>query len=150
MEPPYDSTPMEALKTEQKEDLQLADAGKVNSAGKPQEVRSPYEKAPIAGTFPDSKALELPVFNEPDQPQQPADRQIGRKFVPRQSDLQRFGAELVEIFTLAENKRRAKTELVAAQLKYNDACAAVEELKERTMSIFEVINRSECPDNDNQ
>ena len=70
--------------------------------------------------------------------------------MPRESDLQRYGADLVEIFKLAENKRRAKTELVAAQLKYNDACAAVEELRERTMSIFEMINRSECPDNDNQ
>ena len=86
----------------------------------------------------------------PNQPQQPSERQIGRKFEPKQSDLQRYGADLVEIFKLAENKRRAKTELVAAQLKYNEASAYVKELRERTMSIFEVINRSECPDNDNQ
>ena len=70
--------------------------------------------------------------------------------MPKQSDLQRYGAELVEVFKRADNKRQAKAELVAAQLKYNEACTAVEELKERTMSIFEVLNRSECPDNDNQ
>ena len=70
--------------------------------------------------------------------------------MPQESDLQRYGADLVELFTLADNKKRAKAEVVTAQLKYNAACAAVEELRERTLSIFEALYRSECPDNDNQ
>ena len=57
---------------------------------------------------------------------------------------------MIEIFKRADEKKRAKTELVAAQLKYSEACIAVEELRERTLAIFDCVNRSEHSDNSPQ
>ena len=53
---------------------------------------------------------------------------------------------MVEVFKRADEKKRAKTELVAAQLKYSEACKAVEELRERTLAIFDAVTKSEHPD----
>ena len=52
---------------------------------------------------------------------------------------------MIQIFKAADEKKRAKTELVAAQLKYSEACKAVEELRERTLAIFDSLNKSEHP-----
>ena len=53
---------------------------------------------------------------------------------------------MIQIFKRADEKKRAKTELVAAQLRYSDACKAIDELRERTMAIFDSLNKSEHPD----
>ena len=81
---------------------------------------------------------------------QPPQRQLGQKFKPSDTDLQRYGPELYQILSRADAKKRAKTELVAAQLKYSEACKAVEELRERTMVIFDAVNKSEHTDTDPQ
>ena len=77
--------------------------------------------------------------------QQPQ-RQLGQKITYAQNDLQRYGPEMIQIFKRADEKKRAKTELVAAQLKYSEACRAVEELRERTLAIFDSLAKSEHPD----
>ena len=56
----------------------------------------------------------------------------------------------MKIFKRADEKKRAKTELVAAQLRYSEACRAVDELRERTMAIFDAVNKSEHADTDPQ
>ena len=53
---------------------------------------------------------------------------------------------MIQIFKRADEKKRAKTELVAAQLKYSEACRAVKELRERTLAIFDSLAKSEHPD----
>ena len=53
---------------------------------------------------------------------------------------------MIEVFKRADEKKRAKKELVAAQLKFSEACLAVEELRERTMAIFDSLYKSEHPD----
>ena len=60
------------------------------------------------------------------------------------------GPELMKIFKRADEKKRAKTELVAAQLRYSEACRAVDELRESTMAIFDAVNKSEHADTDPQ
>ena len=56
----------------------------------------------------------------------------------------------MKIFKRADEKKRAKTELVAAQLRYSEACRAVDELREGTMAIFDAVNKSEHTDTDPQ
>ena len=60
-----------------------------------------------------------------------------------ESDLARYGEELITVFKLHDAKKRAKTEVAAAQAKYEKACADVLVLKERTMSIFDELNSND-------
>ena len=57
---------------------------------------------------------------------------------------------MIQIFKRADEKKRAKTELVAAQLRYSEACRAVDELRESTMAIFDAVTKSEHADTDPQ
>ena len=87
------------------------------------------------------------AFAERDQP---PNRQLGQKYTYKPTDLQRFGPEMIQIFKATDEKKRAKTELVAAQLRYSEACKAVDELRESTMAIFDSITKSEHADTDPQ
>ena len=62
-----------------------------------------------------------PPREAPAQREQQPLRQLGHKYQPSQTDVQRYGEEWIEIFKRADEKKRAKTELVAAQLKFSEA-----------------------------
>ena len=141
---------MEAPSQVQPEELRPAEASKEAAPIEPWAAFGAEEKSPIADAFAKAKAQQPPPREAPAQREQQPQRQLGQKYQPTQTDLQRYGDEMIEIFKRADEKKRAKTELVAAQLKYSEACIAVEELRERTIAIFDKVNKSEHSDNSPQ
>ena len=69
---------------------------------------------------------------------------VSEKRQATESDLARFGPDLIEIFSLNDKRKRAKTELIAAQTKYEDVCSALQGLKERMLNIFDDLNQDEA------
>ena len=137
-EPGLKASEKEATSRVQPQDLSLNDDFMDDSADKTWEA--------FNAARPDSPTAQQPSPREaPAQREQLPERQLGQKDKHAKTELQRFGPDMIEVFKRADEKKRAKTELVAAQLKYSEACIAVEELRERTMAIFDAVNRSEHP-----
>ena len=142
-EPGLDVSEKEAPSRVQPQELRTADGFMDDSAEKTWEA--------FNAERPDSPIDQQPPPREaPKQREQQPQRQVGQKHQPNQTDLQRFGPDMIEVFKRADEKKRAKTELVVAQLKYSEVCLAVEELRERTMAIFDSVNKSEHPDTNPQ
>ena len=68
---------------------------------------------------------------------------VGEKRQATESDLARYGPDLIEIFKLNDKRKRAKIELIAAQTNYEDTCSALQGLKERMLNIFDDLNQDE-------
>jgi hypothetical protein len=64
---------------------------------------------------------------------------LGEKRKVRESDLARYGGDLVEIFKLHEDVKRSKQEVVAATANYEEACSAVAMMKARMLEIFKEL-----------
>ena len=68
---------------------------------------------------------------------------LGKRSKSAESDLARYGADLVEIFKAHDANKRAKVEFINAQVKYEEACSAVQKLKNRMMEIFDELSSDE-------
>ena len=53
------------------------------------------------------------------------ERSLGQKYQVNQTDLQRYGPELVKILKLSDERKKAKRDLIGAQVVYENACAAL-------------------------
>ena len=69
---------------------------------------------------------------------------VGEKRQATESDLARYGPDLIEIFKLNDKRKRAKSELIAAQTNYEDVCSALQGLKERMLNMFDDLNQDEA------
>ena len=57
----------------------------------------------------------------------------------RDSDLGRYGGDLIEILKLADAKKRAKTDLIKVQAKYEEACSDLNKMRQRMQQIFDEL-----------
>ena len=57
---------------------------------------------------------------------------------------------MIQIFKRADEKKRAKTELEAAQLKYNEAIKDIDEVKKQWETIFDSLKKSRHAETNSQ
>ena len=71
------------------------------------------------------------------------ERRLGEKGKVTLNNLEHHGSDLIKIFSLHDKKKRAKTELIAVKLKYEEACSALQKKKECLMRIFGEMNSND-------
>ena len=64
------------------------------------------------------------------------ERRVGAKYQCTETDLQRYGPDLVKILKLSDERKHAKRGLIEAQVVYENACAAMAAEKQRLDDIF--------------
>ena len=67
---------------------------------------------------------------------------LGEKRKIYESDLVRYGPDLVEILKLSDAKKRAKHDLIEAQTNYEEVCSNLAMMKERLLEIFDDIEEN--------
>ena len=71
------------------------------------------------------------------------ERHIGTKYQCNETDLQRYGSDLVKILKLSDERKRTRTEFRTAKLKYDEAWTALANEKQLLDEIFAGLGQEE-------
>ena len=104
--------------------------------GYPPMQRNLATESQLVESFANSPAKDQRPQEQQVQVMKQDERRVGAKYQCTETDLQRYGPDLVKILKLGDERKHAKRGLVEAQVVYENACAALAAEKKRLDDIF--------------